>query len=111
MSHDPEVYGYHDHVKTARIATRVRRAMHRQNCSNNFHEDDCVGCNNFLDCAKQQEDFDAEAICWKCYWLGDYEDCGMRTIRGSRERGGPPLEPDEHYATCPQCGSDVEDVE
>lgn len=104
MSHDPEVYGYHDYVKTARIATKVRRAMHQQHCSSNFHEDDCAGCNSFLDCAKQQEDFSAECWCPYCYWLGTWDECEVKVIKQTW------LDPEERYALCPHCRENVEDV-
>lgn len=106
MSHDPAVHGYHDYVKEARIARRVRKAMHQQDCAGGrFHGDDCGGCNHFLDCARQQEDFSAECICWHCHWLGYYDDCGLRVIHQTY------LDPEERYATCPNCGQDVEPVD
>ena len=106
MSHNPEQYGYHDEAKTARIAKLVQRAMRQQNCagSSHFHEDDCAGCNQFIECARQQEDFDAECYCPYCYWLGQWADVNVKTTPQTMQ------DPEERQYFCPLCGRGVEDA-
>ena len=70
-----------------------------------FHADDCGGCPEFLDCARREEDFDAECICWNCFWLGYWEDCGAKVIPQTMQ------DPEERYALCPHCGHEVEDTQ
>lgn len=70
-----------------------------------FHQDDCAGCREFLDCAKREEDFDAECFCWNCYTLLYWDDCDLKVIPQTWQ------DPEERYALCPHCGREVESVD
>lgn len=67
-----------------------------------FYEDDCAGCSEFLNCARQQDGFDAECWCPCCYWMGYWDDCDVKIIPMTRQ------DPEERYSLCPLCGKDVE---
>lgn len=69
-----------------------------------FHPNDCAGCNEFLFCAKQQDDFYAECWCPYCCWLGTWDECKVRTIKATH------YDPEEKYYLCPMCNQDVEDT-
>ena len=69
-----------------------------------FHEDDCAGCNQFIECARQQDDFNAECYCPYCCWMGQYYDCNVKVIPQTMQ------DPEERYPLCPLCGRDVEDT-
>ncbi len=81
------------------------RDCHYVHNSAHFHEDDCKGCRHFVDCLKSTDGFSSECICWKCYWHGTWDECGVRIIHMTR------VDPEERYATCPMCGSDVEEID
>lgn len=50
--------------------------------------------------------------CGHCGEIVNINDCEDVTIRGRSEyRGGPPIEPDEHYTKCPECDAVHEDWE
>lgn len=84
---------------------RIKKRLAVNCTQSSFHEDDCAGCNGFVDCLKKQEDFDSECVCWHCFWHGYYDDCGVRVIRETH------TDPEERYATCPHCGQDVEPID
>ena len=92
--------------KEVRIARKVHKAIRQQNCAGylHFHEDDCVGCNQFLDCAKQQDDFSAECWCPYCCWLGTWDDTDVKITPQTM------MDPEERQYLCPHCHKDVEDV-
>ena len=115
MSHNPEQYGYHDEIKAARIARKVQKAMLQQDCSctmtpagrpasGHFHLDDCAGCQDFITCARQQEDFSAECWCPYCYWMGYWDDVRVKITPQTMQ------DPEERQYFCPLCNKEVEDV-
>lgn len=70
-----------------------------------WHEDDCAGCNSYIKCAKQDDSFDSEAICWNCFWHGYWDDCNVKVILATHQ------DPEERYSLCPRCGNDAEAVD
>jgi hypothetical protein len=83
------------------------RAKPRDACHTipaSWHDDDCAGCERFIECARVQDGFNAECWCPYCYWYGYWDDCEVKVIRETR------MDPEERYSLCPLCGKEVEDV-